>query len=293
MYTCTSTGKNVNMKILLTAFSVVTVVAASVQPLARTADSIAGGDDDESVAPLKTGDVADSVVSDINSQENVAEGGNGGAIQNPVPSAGANPGANVLSASNTAGSSVNPTAVGTASVSAALSGGGPAQMNLVVNPSDQGPQAAAPEAKVTVTNGVSEELSRLLSQLYGKAVTDMAKDPESYAGQVLEVDCRNRQDDNDSKVNIVTTLCPFLRDDDEECGSFRHASFTAMEPEKLCSEACRKNIDGLMTALPNRKHLARSEEKRRLEAPIFNAIVNSILIQYASQCRVGNWFMPN
>ena len=143
-----------------------------------------------------------------------------------------------------------------------------------------------------ISNPISAELSQLLSQLYGKAVTDFAKDPDSYEENVLEIDCRDRGEDFDWKVNIVTTLCPFLRDDDDSCGLYRHSSFAAVNPTKLCSDECTKNIDAIMSALPMRKFLA-LHPTRKYEASIFRAIVNSILLQYASQCRVGTWFMPN
>lgn len=141
-------------------------------------------------------------------------------------------------------------------------------------------------------NPISTELAQLLSQLYGKAVTDFAKDPETYEENVLEIDCRDKGEDFDWKVNIVTTLCPFLRDDDDSCGLYRHSSFAAVNPTKLCSKECKKNIDAIMSALSMRKFLA-LHPTRKYEASIFSAIVNSILLQYASQCRVGTWFMPN
>lgn len=141
-------------------------------------------------------------------------------------------------------------------------------------------------------NPISTELAQLLSQLYGKAVTDFAKDPEKYEENVLEVDCRNKEEDFDWQVNIVTTLCPFLRDDDDSCGLYRHSSFAAVNPTKLCSKECTNNIDAIMSALSMRKFLA-LHPTRKYEASIFSAIVNSILLQYASQCRVGTWFMPN
>ena len=142
------------------------------------------------------------------------------------------------------------------------------------------------------TSSTVSELSQLLSQLYGKAVTDFAEDANSYELEILEIDCNNRADDLDWKVNIVTTLCPFLRDDDDSCGLVRHSSYTVMDPKKLCSKECSKNIDAIMSALPMRRKLTR-QPGREFEASIFRAIVNSILLQYASACRVGSWFMPN
>jgi hypothetical protein len=141
-------------------------------------------------------------------------------------------------------------------------------------------------------NPISAELAQLLSQLYGKAVTDFAKDPETYEENVLQIDCREKEQDLDWQVNIVTTLCPFLRDDDDSCGLYRHSSFAAVNPTKLCSKECAKNIDAIMSALPMRKFLA-LHPTQKYEASIFSAIVNSILLQYAGQCRVGTWFMPN
>ena len=136
------------------------------------------------------------------------------------------------------------------------------------------------------------ELSELLSQLYGTAVTDFAKDAKSYDKEILEIDCNDRTADHDAKLNIVTTLCPFLRDEDGPCGVVRHSSYTVVDSVKLCSEECVQNIDAIMTALPRRKYLAR-KANRKHEASIFRAIVNTILLQYASECRVGTWFMPN
>jgi hypothetical protein len=148
------------------------------------------------------------------------------------------------------------------------------------------------KAQFETASSTVSELSRLLSQLYGRAVTDFAKDAESYEQEILEIDCNHKSDDFDWKVNIVTTLCPFLRDDDESCGTVRHSSYTVTDRKKLCSPECAKNIDAIMSALPMRKRLTR-KTGRHFEASIFRAIVNSILLQYASACRVGTWFMPN
>jgi hypothetical protein len=147
------------------------------------------------------------------------------------------------------------------------------------------------KAHFDIVSSTEKELSELLSQLYGKAVTDFAKDAKGYEKEVLEIDCNDPKADLDPKLNIVTTLCPFLRDEEGACGAVRHSSFTVVDTVKLCSEECAKNIDAIMTALPRRKYLQRRPDRKH-EASIFRAIVNTILLQYASECRVGTW-LPN
>jgi hypothetical protein len=170
----------------------------------------------------------------------------------------------------------------------------PDTASAIVNKQIPAPSAPMAENSVEIVaeNGAISELSELLSQLYGKAVTDFAHDASTYEGHTLEIDCNHKSEDYDWKVNVITVLCPFLRDDDESCGSLRHSSYMVTEPEKLCSDECAKNMDALWLALPMRKRLVKRGGKKE-EAAIFRAVVNSILLQYASACRVGTWFVPD
>lgn len=133
---------------------------------------------------------------------------------------------------------------------------------------------------------VSDELAQLLSQLYGESVDEFAKDAKTFS-HAIEIDCRSTDDDLDFKVNPVKTLCPFLREDGP-CGVVRHPSYVLEEEERLCGEQCRPHINAIIESLSRRSQLTNPED-----AAVFGSVVNALLLQYASGCRIGAFFIPN
>lgn len=130
----------------------------------------------------------------------------------------------------------------------------------------------------------SDELSSLLSQLYGDSIDAFASDANKDRGTLM-VDCTSTSEDSDFKINIVTTLCPFLRKDGP-CGQLRHPSYVAENEKLFCSQECLPHIDALVKALPHRSSLTRTHE-----SSIFRGVSDSILSQYCVDCREG-CFLP-
>jgi hypothetical protein len=91
----------------------------------------------------------------------------------------------------------------------------------------------------------------------------------------------------DFKVNPTKTLCPFLREGGR-CGVIRHPSYVLVNADQLCAPACKPHINAVMEALERRNQLP-----NLADSAVFSAVTNSILLQYASNCRIGAFFIPN
>ena len=123
--------------------------------------------------------------------------------------------------------------------------------------------------------------AQLLSHLFGEAIDSFAGDATHRAQQTMTIDCNSKDEDNDSSVNIVTTLCPLLRSDGA-CGQLRHPSYEVENNDMFCSEQCRPQIDVIMKAFQNRANLSHKHE-----VIIFRDVAHSVLEQYCSLCRPG------
>lgn len=97
----------------------------------------------------------------------------------------------------------------------------------------------------------------------------------------MNIDCSSPSEDFDSKTNVVTTLCPFLRGDDA-CGKLRHPSYEVENTEKFCSSECAAHVSALMEAVNHRGNL-----ERQAEVIIFRDVSNVILRQFCVSCRSG------
>lgn len=97
----------------------------------------------------------------------------------------------------------------------------------------------------------------------------------------MNVDCTTTAEDGDFQVNVVTTLCPFLRGDDT-CGSVRHPSYEVEDETKFCSSGCLTHISALVSAINNRGNI-----DSNADIVIFRDVSNAILRQYCSLCRSG------
>ena len=118
--------------------------------------------------------------------------------------------------------------------------------------------------------------------MYGDSIDSFADDAvEGTKRDVLLVDCTSPSEDADFKVNIVTTLCPFLRSDGP-CGPVRHPSYEAEDEKLFCSAECLPHIDSLLKALPRRNILAHKHE-----AAVFRSVGVSLISQYCVDCRSG------
>lgn len=132
-----------------------------------------------------------------------------------------------------------------------------------------------------------DRLSELLAHLYGEGIDAFARDAQNDETQTMMIDCSTEAEDLDWEVNIVTTLCPFLREDGP-CGQFRHPSYQMENANKFCSNECRPFVNAIIHALDHRGRL-----EVRSEATILRGVANGLLLQYAAACRIGTYFMPN
>lgn len=119
-----------------------------------------------------------------------------------------------------------------------------------------------------------------MGQLYGDSIDSFASDSNKDRG-TLSVDCTSATEDNDFKVNIVTTLCPFLRSDGP-CGQLRHPSYVAEDDKMFCSAECLPHIDAMLQAMPRRSSLSHKHE-----SAVFGAVSTAIISQYCVDCRAG------
>lgn len=123
-------------------------------------------------------------------------------------------------------------------------------------------------------------LSVMLGQLYGGAIDEFAAGSKDDRSSIT-VDCTTMSEDDDFQVNIVTTLCPFLRNDGP-CGQLRHPSYVAEDSSAFCSAECFPHINMVSKAIPNRHVLIHKHE-----TSVFRSVANSILAQYCVECRPG------
>lgn len=130
-----------------------------------------------------------------------------------------------------------------------------------------------------------DPLSKVLDELYGDSMEWFGVPGEREEEKfTLVVNCNNPQDDSDYKVNLVTTLCPFLRSGETSpCGAIRRASYQFDDDKKLCSSDCTPHLNALLEAYRRRDHLS-----HRHEIAVFRDIANQIILQYAGICRLGS-----
>jgi hypothetical protein len=130
-------------------------------------------------------------------------------------------------------------------------------------------------------------VAELLSHLFGEAIDSMSSSFLGKQTSVITIDCQTTAEDMDSNINIVTTLCPFLREN-SPCGQMRRPSYELVETKKLCSKECATHVNALMNSLRNRGKIPKPEDQE-----VFRAIVDGILLQYAGACRIGSFYVPN
>jgi len=130
----------------------------------------------------------------------------------------------------------------------------------------------------------SNPLSQVLAELYGDSIEWFGNDeiPERDIFSLV-LNCNNPKNDLDYKVNLVTTLCPFIRSSDNSpCGTVRKASYQFDDQKKLCSKECLPHLNAVLEALRRKESLTHGHE-----LAVFRDISNHILLQYAGLCRLG------
>ena len=134
---------------------------------------------------------------------------------------------------------------------------------------------------------LNDPLTRVFDELFGDSLEWFPSQGDNSGPKdkfSILVNCNNKQDDSDYKVNLVTTLCPFLRSDaDNACGTIRRASYQFDDGKKLCSSDCAPHLNAVLEALRRRENLI-----HRHDMAVFRDIANQFLLQFAGICRLGS-----
>ena len=131
---------------------------------------------------------------------------------------------------------------------------------------------------------LNDPLTRVFDELFGDSLEWFPSHSATQDKFSILVNCNNKQDDSDYKVNLVTTLCPFLRSDaSNPCGTIRRASYQFDDGKKLCSSHCAPHLNAVLEALRRRENLI-----HRHDMAVFRDIANQFLLQFAGICRLGS-----